>query len=196
MRARVCVIGGWVYACAAELVSLPMRACACMHVCVDRGTPGMGWVGAERDRDMLHRDAPGGWVPKNTISPMTFLRTLPNVFRDQRPSKKLPEKAAFWAAETFYAPYDETRSIIWSSSTTDARYESPRLLERWVHWSYGSYYMLRTTAREDTRNEIRDMLPCIRSPSYIVSFAFFTRGSFHLTAICTTETSFKLAIVA
>ena len=30
----------------------------------------------------------------------------------------------------------------------------------------------------------------------IVSFAFFTRGSCHLTAIRTTETSFKLAIVA
>ena len=30
--------------CAAELVSVPVRACACMHVCVDRDTPGR-WVG-------------------------------------------------------------------------------------------------------------------------------------------------------
>ena len=45
VHACACACSRWVDVCAVELVSLPMRACACMHVCVDRGTPGGDGVG-------------------------------------------------------------------------------------------------------------------------------------------------------
>ena len=63
-HACVCACSRWLDVCAAELVSLPIRTspvCMCVCVCVrvEYGTPGRGWVGAERDRDMFYRDAPG-----------------------------------------------------------------------------------------------------------------------------------------
>ena len=64
MRAHVCVVGDvcvcsrWVHVCAAELVSLPLHVCACMHVCVSRDT-GWGGFGAECDCGPFHRDALG-----------------------------------------------------------------------------------------------------------------------------------------
>ena len=41
-------------------MTLPVRVCACMPVCVETVTHrGRGGFGAERDRDMFYRDTPG-----------------------------------------------------------------------------------------------------------------------------------------
>ena len=101
VHACACACSRWADVCAAELVSLPMRACACMHVCVLTvahrvGEGGGGSVPSVTVTCFIVTHWRGGVGPKNThtIRDILYGRCL-NVFRDQRPSKKLPEKAAF-----------------------------------------------------------------------------------------------------